>query len=93
MGCLGPHAAADKSLSDVLSAYGSGFSKRTGRIDNTFMNNPSSDRADHHNSFESRAYPARLTGNRLPSRRIATRLSLAYSSTRAIRSMLRMYER
>jgi hypothetical protein len=41
VGCLGPRAAANKSPSDVLSAYGSGFSKRTGRIDNTFMNNPS----------------------------------------------------
>ena len=39
------------------------------------------------------AYPDRLTWRRVPSVRIATRLSLAYGSILERRSMLRIYER
>ena len=45
-----------------------------------------SDASQAYRSLARRAYPARLTGSRVPSRKIATRLSFAYSSTRAIRS-------
>src|SRR6185436_6225756 len=40
-----------------------------------------------------RWYPVRLTGRRVPSVRIASLLSLAYSSTFAKRSMLSRYDR
>ncbi len=45
-----------------------------------------------YSNSRNRAYPARLTGSRVPSRRMATRLSFAYSSILSIRSLSR-YER
>jgi hypothetical protein len=41
-----------------------------------------------YNSSFNRWYPLLLTGSRVPSRRIATRLSFAYSSIFSMRSML-----